>query len=758
MTDMTEHGEGLRAGTRIGEFEIVRELGAGGFGITYLAKDRSLGRRVALKEYFPGDWGSRRADGTVGPRASSSSSDYAWGLERFVEEARVLARLEHPNIVKVHRIVEGAGTAYIAMEYVEGRSLAEEIRLSGPLGEARVREVVAGLASGLAVVHGAGLLHRDIKPSNVMVRAVDGSPVLIDFGAAREQMGRTSRSINNVLTPGYAPVEQYGAAGGRQGPWTDIYALGALAYAALSGGRIPDDATERILGDRLQPVDAVVAGPLSGELSGAVMSALTTDYRRRPQAVGEWLAMLGEGGGVVAAGGPEDDGPDRASDVGGAASGRAVDAGSRGGDQASARRARTSGSRSKVAVAGGKRGRWRATPLAMAGGAVAIIGAALALWVELGDGDPAAVWMEAEQALGLSAEQRMLVQRGLRALGHDPGEGDGLLAGGTRAALRAWQTSRELEATGYLTVETAGALQRAGERAVADSVAQEQVLAEERAQAARRAEQQRLAAERTRPGRVFRDCDNCPQMVVVPAGSYMMGPPDGEEGARSDEGPRHRVTIRYPWAAGVHEVTFAEWDVCDAAGGCGGYRPDDRGWGRGSRPVINVSWEDAREYARWLSRETGEEYRLLSESEWEYVARAGTTTARHWGESESRQCGYANGLDATWRTGDSDRDGGVACTDGYEYTAPTGTFEANAFGLHDMLGNVWEWTEDCWNASYSGAPSDGSAWLSGDCSFRRLRGGSWLGSPGRLRSAARASLPVGHRNNYVGFRVARTIN
>ena len=146
--------------------------------------------------------------------------------------------------------------------------------------------MVAGLASGLAVVHGAGLLHRDIKPSNVMVRAVDGSPVLIDFGAAREQMGRTSRSINNVLTPGYAPVEQYGAAGGRQGPWTDIYALGALAYAALSGGRVPDDATERILEDRLEPVDAAAAGPVSGELAGAVMSALTTDYRQRPQAVG----------------------------------------------------------------------------------------------------------------------------------------------------------------------------------------------------------------------------------------------------------------------------------------------------------------------------------------------------------------------------------------------------------------------------------------------------------------------------------------
>ena len=131
------------------------------------------------------------------------------------------------------------------------------------------------------------------------------------------------------------------------------------------------------------------------------------------------------------------------------------------------------------------------------------------------------------------------------------------------------------------------------------------------------------AAESVRPGQVFRDCGACPEMVVVPAGSYMMGSPDGEVARYDDEGPRHRVNIEAPFAVGVYEVTFAEWDACVEAGGCGGYRPGDEGWGRGSRPVLNVNWEDAREYVRWLSRETGEEYRLLSESEWEYAARGG---------------------------------------------------------------------------------------------------------------------------------------
>ena len=150
-----------------------------------------------------------------------------------------------------------------------------------------------------------------------------------------------------------------------------------------------------------------------------------------------------------------------------------------------------------------------------------------------------------------------------------------------------------------------------------------------------------------RPGTVFRDCAACPEMVVVPAGSFMMGSPTSEEGRYDDEGPRHRVTIGSPFSVGVYEATFAEWDGCVRAGGCGGYRPEDEGWGRGSRPVMNVSWEDAQEYVRWLSRETGQRYRLLSEAEWEYVARAGTQTARYWGESESGQCRYGNGYDRT---------------------------------------------------------------------------------------------------------------
>ncbi len=262
------------------------------------------------------------------------------------------------------------------------------------------------------------------------------------------------------------------------------------------------------------------------------------------------------------------------------------------------------------------------------------------------------------------------------------------------------------------------------------------------------------------PGERFRDCASCPEMVVVPEGSFTMGSPSSEEERQGDEGPQHLVTIGSPFAVGVYEVTFAEWDACVEAGGCGGFRPRDEVWGRGSRPVMNVSREDAQEYVRWLSGETGAQYRLLSEAEWEYVARAGTQTARYWGEGEREQCQYANGADATAHEAyPSAADSFfVGCSDGNVYTAPVGSFEPNRFGMYDMLGNVFEWTGDCWNGDHSGAPADGSARLQGDCSRIVVRGGSYDLRPRFLRSALRFGVPAGIRNKDLGFRVARTLD
>ena len=244
-----------------------------------------------------------------------------------------------------------------------------------------------------------------------------------------------------------------------------------------------------------------------------------------------------------------------------------------------------------------------------------------------------------------------------------------------------------------------------------------------------------------RPGAAFRDCPECPEMVAVPAGSFTMGSPPSETGREGDEGPAYRVTIPAPFAVGKYEATFSEWDACVSAGGCGGHRPDDGGWGCGDRPAINVSWNDAKAYVRWLSGRTGKKYRLLSESEWEYAARAGTTTRYSWGNAIGRNRANCDGCGSRWDN----------------KTAPTGSFAANGFGLHDMHGNAREWVADCWNDDYAGAPSDGRARESGNCGRRVLRGGSWDYGPDLLRSAYRDWDGPDSRVDGLGFRVARTL-
>ena len=229
-------------------------------------------------------------------------------------------------------------------------------------------------------------------------------------------------------------------------------------------------------------------------------------------------------------------------------------------------------------------------------------------------------------------------------------------------------------------------------------------------------------------------------MVVVPAGSYRMG----SRHELPNELPVHEVAIGAPFAVGRYEVTFAEWDACARDGGCprGEGIANDGGLGRGRRPVINVSWDDAKRYVQWLSRKTGKPYRLLSESEWEYAARAGTDTVYSWGDEIGVNRANCRGCGGRW--------------DGSE-NAPVGSFGANAWGLHDMHGNVGEWVEDCRNDSYAGAPADGSAWLKGNCDMHVLRDGSAWFNPWGLRASRRAHKDTGFRHGGAGIRVARTL-
>jgi formylglycine-generating enzyme required for sulfatase activity len=233
----------------------------------------------------------------------------------------------------------------------------------------------------------------------------------------------------------------------------------------------------------------------------------------------------------------------------------------------------------------------------------------------------------------------------------------------------------------------------------------------------------------------FKDHELGPEMVLIPAGKFLMGSSSSEAERDGNEGPQHIVTFAAPFAAGRFAVTFQEWDSCIADGGCNGYTPSDEGWGRGRHPVINVSWEDAKAYVAWLSRKTGKLYRLLSEAEREYVARAETITAYWWGQEISRaQANYGS-----WQS------------------VPVDALHPNPWGLYQVHGNVWEWVEDCYFDSYAGAPVDGSPWIAADCYRHVVRGGSFNFQPRHLRSAVHSRGNIDDRLSTVGFRVARTI-
>ncbi|MDE2907026.1 MAG: serine/threonine-protein kinase [Acidobacteriota bacterium] len=281
------HPYALPKGSRLEEYEVVRVLGPGGFGITYLAFDDLLDGPVALKEYFPADVATRAADGRVAAMSPDQREVFAWGLDRFIDEARSIHRCRHPNVVRAHRYVKAQGTAYIVMEYVEGESLQAILDERGRLTADEWRRWLDPLLDGLAHVHGHGYLHRDIKPANIVIRAADGEPVLIDFGAAR--VAARERTHTQVLTPGYAPIEQYSSEG-IQGPPTDIYALAAVSYRVLTGKRL-SSAPDRVLDDRYEPLAGRI--PRAGRAWLATIDqGLALRPEDRPQTVTAWRAAM----------------------------------------------------------------------------------------------------------------------------------------------------------------------------------------------------------------------------------------------------------------------------------------------------------------------------------------------------------------------------------------------------------------------------------------------------------------------------------
>jgi len=287
---MTDNLRSLVTGEMLSDYRIDGVLGQGGFGITYLGMDVMLDRRVAIKEYYPREFAVRDSTRTVHAAGNQEDKDtFRWGLERFLEEAKLLARLNHPNIIAVRRFFEANGTAYFVMDYCEGRPLDELIKEAGTLDNDQVNKIIYPILDGLEHLHNANFLHRDIKPANIYIKS-DGSPVLLDFGAARQEIISHSKSVTSMATPGYAAFEQYSTKG-NQGPWTDIYGLAATLYRAVTGEK-PQDSPDRILQDTLTPASTLANNKYSASLLKAIDKGMAVRPQDRPQKIQEWREIF----------------------------------------------------------------------------------------------------------------------------------------------------------------------------------------------------------------------------------------------------------------------------------------------------------------------------------------------------------------------------------------------------------------------------------------------------------------------------------
>lgn len=739
----------LPPGTQLHEYRIERVLGHGGFGITYLARDINLDKRVAIKEFLPNDIATRGPDQTVTVRSSESRDAFRWGLDNFIKEARVLGKFSHPSLIPIHRYFEANRTAYFVMEFAEGVTLASVLRHESRLDESRLLGILLPILAGLEEVHAREVLHRDIKPDNIILRQ-GTAPVLIDFGAARQSLTSMTRSVMSVLTAGYAPVEQY-ATGGNQGPWTDLYALGAVAYRAISGNK-PPDAINRLRHDPLEPASRVGEGRYSKHFLAAIDWALAVEPEDRPASVAQFREAL-EGRAPSRPHPPREHVGGKISALGGTLPPEI-------GSEA------TTVMVEKRPLETAAPGKGFPAWVGIAIGVVAVAG--VTVYLALRDhevprpAEPATLPL-ATPAQGPAQEPAQEpppevdgAERAASSVPPASASGEAPKQAPAESppipSAPAQQTAPATQApaaTAPTTTPPSAAAAPAESPKPTGPAPAEQARPVEPAPAVVAAP--KVAVAQMSAQSTFEDCAHCPTMIVLPAGTFQMGAQPADNG-NAWEGPAHAVAIARPFAVAKYEVTVAQWRACAEAGACAAAAPGPSSGDATKTPAVNLNFADAHAYAGWLSKTTGRRYRLPTEAEWEYAIRAKTTTARYWGGDRTKQCGYGNGADQAALAFDAKLQV-VECNDGQATLAPVGTFQANAWGLFDMAGNAWEWTQDCWRDSYVGAPADGSAMESGGCDRRAIRGGSWRARPNSLRSFGRGHSAPAIRGDDLGLRV-----
>ncbi len=745
--------DALPVGTVLREFTIQAVLGHGGFGIVYRAGHNELDLTVAIKEYLPVELAVR--EGTaVQPRSGTERKDFEEGLRRFRDEAQALIDFDsHPSIVSCREFFRAHGTAYLVMAYEEGQSLAEVLASreaeGRPFGAADLLGVMQPVLEGLERVHAEGVLHRDIKPSNILIRRLDGRPVLIDFGAAKQATARFSKS-QAPYTEGYAALEQVADAG-KLGPWTDMYGVGAVMWRMVAGGKRPwepqhpvrvEQRSHAVVGGTEDPMPSareLGEGRFPTQMLEVIDRCLRLREGERMQGSRELLEALRE--------------VSELPPVDGAESARPLD------ERTGSKRQEPGShavSTAQVSRTGWRRGGWIALASSMVG-----LGLVTATWWGFDSEETVRDQAPAGASDGIGGEIAVPERgepvdsvpnpnqptekpesppeaggkgRDLDPTGSDPeaesgrdGEDklevrpEGAQDGFVEPWIRDWDALGDIRDPGFAATARAY-IERYKEVPEASVwVAKAQGLL---------AELTELAAASPTPREAGESWMNSLGMefVWIPVGNFLMGSPMDEADRLTDE-RQHGVRINQGFWMKKHEVTQGEWVA--VMGTNPSYSSDC-----GPRcPVEQVSWVDTQEFTRRLhSRESGSGYvyRLPTEAEWEYGARAGTTGARY-GE-----------LDAiAWHQGNS---GGR--------THPVGQKQANAWGLHDMLGNVWEWVGD-WYGVYPSVPvTDPRGPEAG--SRRVARGGGRFLNANGVRSASRFGNSPGRRHFYIGFRLVRT--
>ena len=804
-----QSGPALDPGSLISEsVRILEVIFQDPFYTVYSAESAASGAKLGITEYFPAELVARAPSGEVLLRSLELHELFNLGRERFMAEARALSALRHPNLLRFDGVLSDQGTVFALHAAEEGQSIALERAPEQVPSQDDIDARLKPLLSALHLLHSRGLIHSNITPYNILLRP---EPLLVRFGATRGYLAARMRKVNLAVTPGYSAPELHFADEKAHGPLCDIFSLAAVLYFVVTG-RHPINVIARGLGQTMPP--AAASQKFRPEFLEAIDRGLELEPERRPQSIeafGEMLfgireksapeirqpalqmAAQGERGQPGApppppglsnsSPSPSPSRPLRASSASNGYDGTEDDEEDEAHDFESGWRGLGLG---KIIIAVGalvlliSAGLWLSEaqfskqpeqgpqPIVKADasptpGTAEVpvrqspVARAPASKATPGKPEPEAAGTTASEKGTFEAPLTRPAESPARPQAEPPAEtqreasiakpeaktgGDAYQAPPADSTVRHLPDREDLKpvqppvpapkAVEMPSAKTDAAAPAQPPAPPSDKPAQPQNEPVTAAKAGPVPPPVQPSA--SSPAQLkFKDCDVCPPLVVVAAGEFAMGSNENPH-----EKPVHKVKIPAPFAIGQYEVTYAEWDACVDAGACR-YRPDHQG--PSSDPVGNLSWDDANAYLKWLSEKTKQTYRLPSEAEWEYAARAGSHMRFWWGDE----------------AGANNANCGDTKSETNHQLASAGSYKVNPFGLYDTAGNVAEWVQDCWNETYKGAPSDGSAWVKGNCALRGLRGGSFGNKAAFCRSAARFRYDSDVRYESNGFRVLREL-